>query len=89
MDVYELSRICEALGHPLRLSIYNLLLEKGESKASELFNQFKDEFNISSRQTIFNHLNALEIAGLIITTKEKGEVVAKLKKKVKIEVEDL
>jgi DNA-binding transcriptional ArsR family regulator len=89
MDDYELARICEALGHPMRARIYRILLERGEVRASELFHELKEEFKIGSRQTIFNHINYLGISDLVETRKEKGEVVVKLKKKVKIEVEEI
>lgn len=86
---YELASICEALGHPIRIGIYKFLLGKGEAKASELYHQLKDEFDISSRQTIFNHINYLAISNIVETRKEKGEIIVKLKKRVKIEIEDL
>lgn len=89
MDDYETARICDALGHPLRVRIYKILLERGNTKASELFHELKDEFDISSRQTIFNHINYLGTSDIVETRKEKGEVIVKLKKKIKIEVEEV
>jgi len=84
MESYEISKICEGLAHPIRQRIYEILLEKRKAKASELFNILKDEFNLSSRQSIHNHLSVMEKAGIIETEKIKNEVHVKLKMKVEI-----
>jgi len=82
--MYDISRICEGLAHPIRERIYEILLKKREAKASELFEALKDEFKLSSRQSIHNHLVIMERAGIVELSKQRRELVVKLKMKVDI-----
>ncbi len=79
MQVHEIAKICDGLAHPIRARVYEILLEKGEVKASELFEIINKEFGISSRQTLFTHLSVMEKSGIIETYKKKREVYVKLK----------
>ena len=79
MQYLEIAKICDGLAHPIRAKVYEVLLEKGEIKASELFEIIQKEFGISSRQTLFTHLSVMEKAGIIETYKRKRDVYVKLK----------
>ena len=76
---YDIVKICDGLAHPIRLKIYEVLLEKKEIKATKLFEIIKDEFEISSRQSLFNHLTVMERAGIIELYKKKKDYYVKLK----------
>ena len=60
----ELARLAKALGHPARVRILKLLIEKDRCVAGEL----SDELPIAA-STVSQHLKLLKEAGLI-----KGEV---------------
>ncbi len=64
-----ISKICEGLAHPIREKIYEILLEKREAKASELFELLKGKFRLSSRQSIHNHLMIRGRASIIEVSK--------------------
>jgi DNA-binding transcriptional ArsR family regulator len=86
---YDIVKICDGLAHPIRLKIYEVLLEKKEIKATKLFEIIKDEFEISSRQSLFNHLTVMERAGIIELYKKKKDYYVKLKMLVNVEVEPI
>ena len=79
MQYHEVAKICDGLAHPIRAKVYEILLEKGEIKASDLFKIIQEEFNISSRQTLFTHLSVMEKSGLIEIYKKKRNAYVRLK----------
>ncbi|MFP3910144.1 MAG: hypothetical protein ACOC5L_02110 [Halobacteriota archaeon] len=88
--VYEISKIAHALSHPVKVKIYNMLEEKGEMEMGEIYYRLSENFDFSSGQTIADHIKAMERGRLVETRQSrKDEIIVKLKKRVKIEYEDL
>jgi|GEM_PF-2007428 DNA-binding transcriptional ArsR family regulator len=85
----EILRVIEGLSHPIRLSIYNLLAEKGEMFTGDIFKLIKGEFGVSSHQTLLNHLNVMQISGIVELERVKNRYKAKLKKMIGIEVKEI
>ncbi len=86
---YDTVKICDGLAHPIRLRIYEIMLEKQEIKATELFKIIKDEFGITSRQSLFNHLIVMERAGIIELQKRRKDYYVKLKLIVDISIKPI
>jgi ArsR family transcriptional regulator len=60
----ELARLCRALGHPARVEILKLLMERGECQCSLIVEQLP-----LAQATVSQHLKVLKMAGLI-----RGEI---------------
>jgi len=88
MEVYEVAKICDGLAHPIRAKIYDVLSKKKEMKISEIYKEIAKEFDISSRQTLMNHLKTMALAGIVEMRKEGKEWVVKLIKKIDITAEE-
>ena len=56
----DLGELCKALGHPARVRLIRILLEKGECISGDL----ADEFSLA-QSTVSEHLRILKDAGLI------------------------
>jgi len=90
MEEYEIAMIAHALSHPMRVRIYKLLEKNKEMKMGEIYQNVKDDFEFTSRQTVFGHVRSMETDKIVETSKiERGEIKVKLKKRIKIEFEDL
>lgn len=90
--VYEISKIAHALSHPLRVKIYNMLEEKEglELNIGEIYSRLSKDFDFSSGQTVTDHIRAMERDRVLDTQQSgRGETKVKLKKRVRIEYEDL
>lgn len=61
----ELGDFCKALGHPARVRLLRILLEKGECVSGDL----AEEFSLA-QSTVSEHLRILKEAGLIQGTVE-------------------
>jgi DNA-binding transcriptional ArsR family regulator len=86
---YDLVKICDGLAHPIRKRIYEILSEKIDVKATKLFEIIRDEFDITSRQSIFNHLIVMERAGIIELYKKKKDYYVKLKMQIEVKVKPI
>jgi DNA-binding transcriptional ArsR family regulator len=86
---YDIVKVCDGLAHPIRLKIYEVMLKSREIKASELFKVIKEEFGITSRQSLFNHLTVMERAGIIELQKKRKDYYVKLKSIVDIKVKPI
>ncbi|MFO7967025.1 MAG: helix-turn-helix domain-containing protein [Archaeoglobaceae archaeon] len=88
--VHEISKIAHALSHPVRVKIYNMLEERGELDMGEIYYRLSENFDFSSGQTVSDHVRAMERDTVVQTMQsQKGEVRVKLKKRVRIEYEDI
>lgn len=88
--VYEISKIAHALAHPVRVKIYNMLEEKGELDMGEIYYRLSEDLDFSSGQTVSDHVRAMERDRVVQTLQsEKGDVRVSLKKRVRIEYEDV
>jgi ArsR family transcriptional regulator len=56
----DLGELCKALGHPARVRLIRILLDKGECISGDL----ADEFSLA-QSTVSEHLRILKDAGLI------------------------
>ena len=56
----DLGELCKALGHPARVRLIRILLEKGECISGDL----ADEFSLA-QSTVSEHLRILKDVGLI------------------------
>ena len=56
----DLGELCKALGHPARVRLLRILLEKGECISGDL----ADEFSLA-QSTVSEHLRILKESGLI------------------------
>lgn len=59
----ELADFCKALGHPIRVEIVKILLEKGECISGDLADSFD-----KAHSTISEHLKVLKDANLVLGT---------------------
>lgn len=59
----ELADFCKALGHPIRVEIIKILLEKGECISGDLADSFE-----KAHSTISEHLKVLKDAKLVLGT---------------------
>lgn len=59
----ELADFCKALGHPIRVEIIKILLEKGECISGDLADSFD-----KAHSTISEHLKVLKDANLVLGT---------------------
>ena len=86
----EYVRICEDLGNVTRFQIYEILEKVGEIKAWDLVEELKKRGLEITYSGILNHLRKMQTnSGLVELFEKEGKIHVKLKKKVKIEVEDL
>ena len=90
-QIHEIAKVCDGLAHPIRVRIYEILLEKqGEwVKVSDLFKIISKEFGISSRQTLSNHLKTMVLAGIIEMEKRGKDYYVQLKMKVDVKTKPL
>jgi ArsR family transcriptional regulator len=56
----DLGKLCKALGHPTRVRLIRILIEKGECISGDL----ADEFSLAP-STVSEHLRILKEAGLV------------------------
>lgn len=56
----ELGNLCKALGHPARVRLLRILIEKGECISGDL----AEEFSLA-QSTVSEHLRILKDAGLV------------------------
>ncbi len=56
----ELGNLCKALGHPARVRLLRILIEKGECISGDL----ADEFSLA-QSTVSEHLRILKEAGFV------------------------
>jgi len=91
MQIHEIAKVCDGLAHPMRVRIYEILLEKrGEwVKVSDLFKIVSKEFGISSRQTLSNHLRTMALAGIIEMEKKGKDYYVRLKMEVDVKTKPL
>lgn len=59
----ELAEFCKALGHPIRVEIVKILLDKGECISGDLAESFD-----KAHSTISEHLKILKAANLVLGT---------------------
>lgn len=89
-EEYEIAMIGHAMSHPMRVRIYKLLEKNKEMKMGEIYQNVKDDFEFTSRQTVTGHVKSMETDKIVETSKiERGEIKVKLKKRIRIEFEDL
>lgn len=65
----QIVSICKALGHPVRLRIFTLLAEQGESYCGDMVSLVG-----VAQSTVSHHLKILKDSGLV-TTEEQGTFV--------------
>ncbi|RLI73410.1 hypothetical protein DRP04_15835 [Archaeoglobales archaeon] len=87
---FELIRIFEDLSTLARYAIYKILEEKRELKAYDLVEELRKMNVTTSYSAILQHLRKMQTnSGLVEVFEKDGKIHVKLKKKVKIEVEDV
>lgn len=74
MDLERTARSLEALGNPVRLSVFRLLVRAGEPGLN--FGQIQQLVDIP-RSTLAHHINTLASAGLITQTRHGREVISR------------
>jgi len=89
MDEYEIANIADALSSPIRVKIYRILEKEKVMKMSDIYRAVQDLEEVT-RPTVFGHVRFMETNGIVETKKiKKKEIQVKLKKRIRIEVEDI
>ena len=88
-DPDQLAPYFEALAHPFRVAILNELRKEPMMPIAELRRRVAANYEEIDTRNIQFHLFRMQLAGVIETTREDGQAVARLLKDVKLTVTDV
>jgi DNA-binding transcriptional ArsR family regulator len=89
-DLYEVSRICTGISHPVRAKIMELLENNGKIPLHEIDKKLRGTEFEKSYNTIQGHVKKMESCGLVeILKNDKDITIVVLKKKIEIIAEDV
>ena len=85
-DPDELAPYFEALAHPFRVAILNELRKEPTMPIAELRRRVAANYEEIDTRNIQFHLFRMQLAGVIETTREEGQAVARLRMDVRLVV---